>query len=283
MKKIIQRLESTRLGGAIKRVIKVLDELGRKQVGLLAAGIAYYGILAFFPLVVALVALGSLFIQPENMQQAADAVTHLLPSSIANLLIVQLQNAEGHHLDNLFAALVATIVSIVSIMGAVGSMMGALNIMYEKKERRSFVRQKMTSLVLAVGVLVMMLLMIPLLFVSGNLLAKLGLTTETLNVLEYMRWLVIVVVMMLGLAVLYHVGPSHAVNAKWHWASRGAAIATIAWVVTTAIFFWYIQHIANLSHAYSLFAGVIGMMLWLNISSFIILIGADINRRLQKT
>lgn len=283
MKKWLENLSKTTVGKAvlarIKRIEKVLDDLGHKQVGLLAAGIAFFAILAFFPLIVALVAISSIFLQPDSISQATITLTHVLPHDLANLISTQLHNAEGHHADSIIAATIAIVVSLVSVAGATGSLMGALNVMYGYRETRSFAHQKAVSLVLTLGIVVTMLVIIALLFVSGNLLAHAGVSGTLLHVIDYGRWAVLIFVMMVGLGVLYHSAPNRPPHEKWQWMTRGAVIATVIWVFVSILFFWYLGSLANLTRAYSLFAGIIGMMLWFELTAYVVLLGAEINLR----
>lgn len=286
MKKWLEKFSNTTVGKAIltrvKRVEQVLDDLGHKQIGLLAAGIAFFAILAFFPLIVALVAIGSIFLQPDSIAQATTALTHVLPQDLTNLISTQLHNAEGHHADSITAAIIAIVVSLVSVTGATGSLMGALNVMYGYRETRSFAHQKAVSLVLTLGVVVTMLVIIALLFVSGDLLLHAGVRGPLLHIIDYGRWAMLVFIMMIGLGVLYHSAPNRPPHEKWQWMSHGAVIATLIWVIVSMLFFWYLGSLANLTRAYSLFAGIIGMMLWLNLTAYIVLLGAEINVRRER-
>lgn len=279
MKKQISKLIDS---PAIKWLLALIDELNRKNITLLSAGMAYFAILAFFPLLVALVAFGTLFLTPENINEASDTISSILPSSMGEFVRTQMENAEGRHYDNVLTTIVAFGLSLLGISGLTGSMMNSLNVMYEKKEHRSFWRVYSTNIMLTLGLVVSMFLMIPLLFATDGILLKFGVSPELLSILSVGRWIVLPLWMMASLAVVYHIAPSHKKGERWMLISWGAITATIIWIVISAVFFWYLQNIANLTRSYSLFAGVIGMLLWFNVTSFVVLLGGELNFRLEK-
>lgn len=265
-----------------RSLLEARDALSEKNIGMLSAGIAYFGVLAFFPLMASVVAIASIAVQPDKIQEIAISTSQYIPEDINRLLVTQLENATGKPASNVLVATVGIVLSIISVAGATGNMMNALNVMYGIKESRSFIMQKVTSMVLTTGLIVTMIAVVPLLFTGPEFLKWLGLPHLFVDIFSWIRWLLLAALMMFGLALLYHFGPSRDLNTKWQWMSWGAVIATNIWVLGSGLFFIYLQHFANFSNSYSLFAGLIALMIWLNLSSFIVLLGAEINHRLEK-
>lgn len=253
-----------------------------KNIGMLSAGIAYFGVLAFFPLMAAIVALAGIAIEPQEVQKIALEVSQFVPADIHKLLVTQLENATGNVASNTLVVAVGITLSVLGVAGATGNTMNALNVMYEIKENRSFIQQRLISLVLTIGLIVTMVAVIPLLFAGSDFLRWLGASNIFVDIFSMLRWVLLTGIMMVSLAVLYHFGPSREPHAPWQWVSWGAIIATIMWVIGSALFFVYLQNFANFSNSYSLFAGLIALMIWLNLSSFIVLLGAEINHRLEQ-
>lgn len=265
-----------------KALLETKDAIGSKNISMLSAGIAYFGVLAFFPLMAAIVAIAGLAVQPDKIQEMAATASQYVPSDIHKLLVTQLENATGKTASNALVAVVGVGLSIFSVSGAIGNIMNALNIMYGAKETRNFIRQKLTSILLTVGMILVMIVLVPLLFAGGDFLKWLGLPGIFVAVFSYMRWVLLGGLMMTSLAVLYHFGPDRQPRPDWQWVSWGAIMATLVWIAGSALFFVYLQYFANFSNSYSLFAGLIALMTWLNLSSFIILLGAEINHRLER-
>lgn len=263
-------------------LIEAWTAINNKNIGMLSAGIAYFGVLAFFPLMAAIVAIAGIAIEPEQVQKVALDISQFVPADIHKLLVTQLENATGNVASNTLVAAVGITLSILGVAGATGNTITAINVMYDTREKRSFIQQRVTSIVLTIGLIAVMIAVVPLLFAGGDLLRWFGVPNIFIDIFNVVRWILLAGIMMASLAVLYHFGPSREPHAPWQWVSWGAIIATIAWVIGSALFFIYLQNVANFSNSYSLFAGLIALMIWLNLSSFIVLLGAEINHRLEQ-
>jgi membrane protein len=263
--------------GALQETKRALKD---KQIPLLAAGIAYFSTLAFFPLMAAAVALAGLVLSSEQIQSIVQSLGHYLPQDIASLVSTQLQNVSGEHVANLIVGIVALLVSLFSVSGAVQNSIKATNLTYDLNETRKFIKMRATSLLLTLGLLVVMFIVIPVLLINQSFLLELGVPSFWANILPYGRWVALVIVVSISLAVFYRYGPNRT-NPQWQWVSWGATMATIIWLIGTALFFVYAQNFAQFSKSFGLFAGIIVLMTWLNLSAFIVLLGAEVNHRLE--
>lgn len=264
-----------------KALLQTKDAIGDRRLGPLAASIAYGGTLAFFPLVVACVAIASILISPEQINDVVAALTTYLPSDIAGLLTAQLSNALDNNSANVLIAVAAVALALFGVSGAMNALVGALNVAYQREETRGLIKVRLISLGLTCLLVLGFLLVLPLLVLGGDILRWLGVPELLVTVFSVLRWVVLAVIMMLGLAVVYRYAPDRP-NAKWQWVSWGAIMATLLWLVVTAVFFIYAQNFANFSQSYSLFAGIIVLMIWLNFTGLIVLIGAAVNNQLEK-
>lgn len=264
-----------------KALLETKDALGNKNLTMYAAGIAYFGVLAFFPLVAAIVAVAGMALQPHQLSDAAANLATYLPKDIASMVTTQLEAATKHHASNVFVAIIGVALSIWSVSGAVQNVMKALNVSYDVEETRGFVKQKLVSIGLTIGAIIGGI-MIALVFVSGSgFLKDLGVPGLFVDVFAWLRWVIVTVAAMIGFAVLYRYAPNREPTQKWQWVSWGAIMGTIGWILVSVIFFVYLAQFANFSKSYSTFAGLIGMMMWLNLSALMVLIGAEINHRLE--
>lgn len=242
----------------------------------LAAGVAYYGTLSFFPLVVALVAITSLVFDASQVVTIADGLTTYLPSDIASLLSTQLENASTHQQSNVLVVIVALAFSVLGVSGAMNSIIKAIIAMNLGKDTRSFIQQQLLSVGLTVGLIAAMAFILPLLFVGPNALIAWNVPDIVIAVFSVVRWLILLAIAIVGLGVVYHFALPD--NRAWQWFGWGSLIATALWLIITAGFFVYLQYFANFSNSYSFFAGIIALMIWLNFSAFTVLVGAYVNR-----
>ncbi len=247
----------------------------------LAAGVAYFGTLSFFPLVAALVAVASLTLTNAQVVNIVNGMVTYMPGDIASLFSTQLQNAAVHQQANFIIMILALGLSIFGVSGAIDSIIKAITTIYHVKDTRSFIVQKLISIGLTIGFIAGMALVLPLVFIGASFLARLGVPFEVIAGFSVIRWLVLLVIAMTGLGVVYHFAlpGKHA----WRWLSWGSVIATVLWLAITAVLFIYLQYFSNFSSSYSLFAGIIALMIWINFSAFAVLIGAAVNKAFDQT
>ena len=265
----------------IKQLINVIKAaFSNKNIPLLAAGVAYFATLAFFPLLAAAVSIAAFVISESQLQTVVQELNVYLPADIASLITTQLQNLSSAGSSNILVAAIAIAISLFSVSGAVQNLMKAVGQIYGSEQSRGFVKARLASLAMTGGLIVVAFIVIPLLIVSPEFLQNWGVPALATAVLPYLRWIALIGIVTIVLAVLYRYSrDEHSV--RWQWISWGAGIATILWLVGTALFFIYAQYFANFSDSYSLFAGIIVLMTWINLSAFIALFGAEINHQLE--
>jgi len=193
-----------------------------------------------------------------------------------------LQTAYENQSASIIVAVIGVVIALFSISGAVTNLMSASNAIYEQSETRKFVTLRLTSLGLMVCGAVAGLLIVGLLILDARVLQMLGLIAPLAHVLAALRWVAILIVVATALAIFYRYSPDRP-SPKWQWVSWGSVIAALLWLVGTAAFVAYARYFADFSETYSTFAGIIALMMWFNLSGFIILLGGEINYRLENT
>jgi membrane protein len=254
--------------------------LGDKNLPMLAAGVAFFGVLAFFPTLAAFVAIFGLFASPEQVTSTIQSAEQLLPSELASLVNSQLKATAGQQTTNLLTAILAIALALYSASGGVQNLMKALNEAYDVDETRGFVKLKLISIGLVLGGIILGMPLLFLLVVQGDWLTGLGAPGWLATTFVIFRWVIVAAVMVVALAAMYRYGPDQP-GAKWRWVSWGAVAAIILWMAGSLLFFFYAQNFANFSGDYGVFAGIIVLMTWFNLSALIFLLGAQVNSRLE--
>lgn len=263
-------------------LIETKNAIGNKNLGMLASGIAYGGTLAFFPLVVACVAIASMVISQDQINDVVANISAFLPSDMAGLLTAQLTNAVSNESANFLVAVAAIALALFGVSGAMNSLVTSLNVAYQAEETRGFIKVRLLSIGLTCLMILGILIILPLIALGGGLLRDVGVPEVFVGVFSVLRWFLLAMVMVVGLAIIYRYGPDRRPNTRWQWVSWGAVMATLLWLIVTALFFIYVQNFSNFSDSYSLFAGIIVLMIWLNLSGLIVLVGAEVNNRLER-
>ena len=246
----------------------------------LAAGVVFYGLLALFPAITALVSSYALFAKAPTIEGHIASLAGFMPASAYGIVHDQVVRIISHTPGGLSVAFAGgLLLAIWSANAGVKAVIDALNIAYEAKERRNFLALNAVSLAFTVGAIGTMLLALAAVVVLPVLLALLPFDGVA-NGLQWLRWPALGAALLLALAVLYRFGPDH-INGRWHWISPGAVFATLSWLAGSALLSWYLANFADYDATYGSLGAAIGLMMWLWMSAIVVLAGAELNSELD--
>ncbi len=248
------------------------------QVPLLGAGVAFFAFLSLFPALVALVGLYGLFADPAAIASQVEALTQALPGDARQLIIDQINSLTTGGRTGLGVSVVLSIlIALWSASGGMSNLVTAVNAAYDEDDERNFLKKRGLALLLTVGAIVFLALVLALLAVVPPLLsAVFGDSPVVRFLLLAVRWVLLVVLVAGALAVLYRVAPDRDAP-KMRWVSVGALVATVIWLLASIGFSVYVSTFGNYAKTYGVFAGIIVLLLWLWITSYAVLLGAEIN------
>jgi membrane protein len=269
------------LGGWKDILWRTYEQIGEDRLLAVAAGVVFYGLLAVFPAITALVSLYGLFASPSAIGEHLSIAAGILPQGAMDILSEQITRlTTGGRAKLSFGFLFGLAVALWSANAGMKAIMDALNVVYEEKEKRSFFKLNLVSLsftLAAIGTLLVALTAVVVLPVALNFI---GLQSVTDLLLRLVRWPVLLIVIVLGLAVLYRYGPSRR-EPRWQWISVGSLFAAIAWVVSSVLLSWYLASFANYNATYGSLGAGVGMMMWMWVSSIVVLLGAELNSEIE--
>ncbi len=247
------------------------------NVSMLAAGVAFFGFLALFPALIALVTLVGVIADPTQITQQVESFTAGLPPTSRQLISDQLnaitQSSGGALTIGLLVSLLAALWSASS---GTSNLMAAVNIAYEEKETRGFVKLRGIALLLTLGTVVFLVLTLGLIAVVPVVLQVVPLGPLGTVLAQVLRWALLLALIIVGLAVLYRVAPDRN-PPKFRWVSVGSVLAALLWLLGSVGFSLYINYFGNYNKTYGALAGVIVLLLWFFLTSYIVLLGAEIN------
>jgi membrane protein len=247
------------------------------QVPLLAAGVAFFSFLSLFPAMIAAVLLYGLVADPKTVAEQSQQLTEALPQDAASLISEQMQAITATPQQSLgFGLLVALVLALWSASGGVGNVITAINVAYDEEETRGFVKRKALALGLTLGAIVFVVVAVALVAVAPALLDALIPAGPLRWLLEAARWIGLLIAVSFTLAVLYRWAPDRDA-AKFQWVSVGAVIATVIWMLASLGFSLYVDNFGSYGKTYGALAGVVVLLLWLWITNFVVLLGAEIN------
>ncbi len=252
-----------------------------KKMPILAAGTAFYASLAFFPLLAAIIAIVAYTVDVSELNAALSAIQIYFPIDIAALIGSQLESAYEYNLRNIIVAIVAILIALYSSSRAMATLISAANTAYEQTETRKPLQLIGMSFVMALAAIIVISIILGLVLVDETALLHAGFPEFYAISLPVLRWVLLAAIIAVSLALFYRFAPSNH-NPRWNWVSWGAAIASIIWLAGTTLFFLYAKYLSVYSNIYNVFGSVIVLLVWLNLSAFIILLGAEINHRLEQ-
>ncbi len=246
-----------------------------------AAGVVFYGLLAIFPAVTALVSSYGLFADPSTISANLQALAVMLPDGTFAIVQDQIARvlAKGNGTLGVTFAL-GFLMAIWSANAGMKAIFDALNVVYEERETRSFLRLNLTSLAFTVAALAAILLMIGGVIAVPLALQRLGLGERGEWIVSLGRWPALVMFLLTALAILYRFGPSRT-DARWQWISPGAVAATLLWLTGSALLSWYLSNFGNYTATYGSLGAAIGLMTWMWMSAIIVLCGAELNSEID--
>lgn len=262
-------------------LVRTRDEVRDDRVGLMAAGVAFYAMLAIFPALIAAVTLWGLVADPSQIQQTIDEVAGALPAGASELVTTQLSRIADNSDEALgWTFAVSLVAALWSASSGTKGLMNAVNAAYDERETRGFLRVRSLALVLTVGLIFFGLLVIGLVAAVPVVLGQFGLGETGRTVASWGRWPLLVLALLVGLAVIYRVAPDRD-HPQWRWLGIGSVVAVLIWLLASVGFAWYVEQFGSFGETYGSLAGVIVLMLWFFLASFAILLGAEINAEME--
>jgi membrane protein len=247
----------------------------------LAAGVVFYSLVALFPAIAAGVSSYALFANAAVIGKHLSIAADIVPGGTLDMLGEEITRIAAKSDGRLtFGFLVSLGIALWSANAGMKAIFDALNIIYDEEEKRGIVWLNVVSLFFTVCAIGGALLAVGAVVVFPLVLAALGWSSYDEPIIGFLRWPVMFVLLILGLAVLYRYGPSRRL-AKWRWLSVGSVFAACAWLVVSSLFSWYLGNFANYNATYGALGAVVGLMMWMWLSTIVVLIGAELNAEIE--
>jgi membrane protein len=259
-----------------------MAEVKEDNVSLLAAGVAFYAMLAIFPAIIALVTVYGMVADPAQVESQVSEFAKSLPSGADQLITEQLQNVVNAGEQALSIGLALSLLAVLwSASGGVQGLVKSLNLVYDERETRGFLKLRGLSLLLTLGAIVVAVVALALITVFPAVIDDLGLGRAGELAASIGRWVILALLVLVALAVLYRYAPDRA-NPRWRWVSWGAVVALVLWLLGSFGFSWYVDNFGKYNQTYGALAAVIILLLWLYLSAFAVLLGAEFDAEIER-
>ncbi len=252
------------------------------NVSMAAGGLTYYMLVALFPALAALVSLYGLFFNPADVHRQMQAISAAIPAGAQQVIGDELDQIAASSRGALGLGIVAGLLfALYSASRGVSGLIAALNMAYDEKEQRSFIRRNLVALALTLVLIVIGIVALVLVAGVPLVVAAAGLGGFAKWLTLILEWPLLLAVLMLVLAVLYRYAPDRS-PAQWRWISPGAVAATLLWLAGSLAFTVYVANFGSYNSTYGSLGALFGMLTWMYLSAYVVLFGAEVNASTER-
>lgn len=262
--------------------VRTIKEARADGVTLLAAGVAFYALLALAPALTAISGIYGLVADPSD---AAGHVRDLLaaaPREVREMVQEQLAAAAARtHGEAVLAVVLGTALALWSASSGVQHLIQAINTAYDEEETRGFLKVRGLALAMSIAAVLFLVVAVGVIALLPAALADTALGDTARISIGILRWPALAVAMVVALGLVYRLAPDRE-DAQWRWLGLGSVVATVLWVIGSALFSLYAANFGKYEDTYGALGGVVVVMLWLFLTAYVVVIGAELNAEAER-
>ncbi len=262
-------------------LIRASLDMSDDAAPLLSAGVAFYMFLSVFPALFAAFTIYGLVADPAQVQSQIASVLTALPGDARAVLADGLNTLSATNQGLSFHLAVSVLGALWTSSLGVTGLLKAVKIAYDEDEHRNFLELRWTGILLTLGALGFLIAAIGLLAVLPVALQSLGLDSATRALVQILRWGAVVLLIIVALSLVYHLGADRS-GAHPKWTGPGTVVAAAIWTGISALFSWYAGSIGAYGRTYGSITGAVVLLLWLFLTSLVILFGAEVNAEAER-
>ena len=263
-------------------VARTYKRIWDDNVGLVAAGVAFYGFFALLSLLGLIVLAYGFAAEPMTVIKHMSALTAVLPTDVAFIIGDQLMTAvQASQKTKGLGILLAFLVATYGGTNGSASVVTALNIAYEEKEKRSLLRFYLIAVAMTLGALVVALMALAATAALAYLQHLVPKAPGELVIAGKVLGYVVLALFAAGIAsILYRFGPSRE-DARWKWITPGSTFAAVTWLLLTWAFGIYVSRFTNYHATYGSLGAVVALLTWMYLSAYAFIVGAELNSEIE--
>ena len=265
-------------GSGWKTVLSnVFDQIGKDNVAIVSAGVAFYAFLAIFPAILALISIYGLAMDPQQVQSQISQLSSMMPEQAYEIVQTQIESFTSTSGQTLgWGTVLGILFALWSANSGMKSLFTGVDIAYNTDNVRGFIKQNALTLVFTLGAIILVILSMALIVIFPALVHMIGLPPQIEGLISWLRWLVLAIIVVFFLCFVYKFAPARP-RPKLKWVWPGAIVATLLWLIASWGFSFYVSNFGSYGEIYGSIAAVVILMLWLLITSLIVLLGAEMN------
>ncbi|MDT0643866.1 YihY/virulence factor BrkB family protein [Zunongwangia sp. F363] len=273
----IKKPTNIKFSGWKKIVLNVKDQIAEDNVSIVSAGVAFYAFLAVFPAIVALISIYGLAVDPQQIQGQLAELSSMMPEQAYEILQAQVESflsTPGEALG--WGTAIGIIFSLWSANKGTKSLFTGVDIAYGTEKPRGFIKENALTLLFTFGAVVLIILSMAFIVAFPAFVDHLRLPGPIRTLIGWGRWLLLALTVVFFLALVYRYAPPHHTPA-FKWVVPGAILSTLLWLIASWGFSYYVSNFGSYGEVYGSISAIVVLLMWLYLTSFIILIGAELN------
>lgn len=258
-------------------MLRVKDRIEEDNLTIVGAGVAFYAFLAIFPAIMALLSIYGLAVDPQQAEQQISRLSGMMPEeafSVINERVENFLSTSGSALG--WGTALGILISLWSANAGTKSLFKGIDIAYETKNERGFIKQNALTLLFTLGAIVTLLISMALIVIFPAIVNTFGLPGNIESLVSWLRWPLLAGIVIFVISLIYKYAPDRK-TPKFKWVLVGASLATVLWLIASLGFSFYVSNFGNYGEMYGSISAVVILLLWLFLTSFIILLGAEVN------
>jgi membrane protein len=256
-------------------------QLAEDNLSIVAAGVAFYVFIAIVPALAAMIAIYALITDPGDIARQIEALARTMPREVMPLLDEQITRIASNDQAAGWSAVVGIAIALFSSSKAITALMAGLNIAYDEEEKRGFFKLQAWALFLTLVGIVGAVTVIGILAVLPKALEFAHISGGAEAAIMWLRWPALLALFVVALSAVYRFGPCRN-PAQWKWVSPGAIVASILWVIGSGLFSLYVSRFGGYDKTYGSLGAVIVFLMWLYLSAYVVLLGAELNSEMER-
>ncbi|WP_018983153.1 YihY/virulence factor BrkB family protein [Salinimonas chungwhensis] len=260
---------------------RVFTKNQEHNLPIIAAGVAFYFLLAIFPLLGAVISFYGLMVSPEELREHMAMLVDVVPSQSRYILEEQLKNLTEKSSSTLsWGLLLSIVISLWSSSKGANALITACNITYNEAKGRNFFKGLVARMTGTTSIILTIIVALALITVVPKWINWISAGYISTSHANFITLPVMLLLFNASLSALYRYGP-HRRPAKWRWVTIGSILATVLWIMASYGFSFYLSEFASYNKTYGSVGGIIILLMWLYLSAYIILLGAEINAAIE--
>ncbi|HMU27330.1 MAG TPA: YihY/virulence factor BrkB family protein [Solirubrobacterales bacterium] len=252
-----------------------------------AAALTYYGLLSLFPMLIALVSIIGLFADPATTtEKLTEIVSNLGPDTAADTFKGPVEGLTSNRGASGVTFVIGLVLAIWAASGYIGAFSRASNVIFETREGRPFWKLKPLQLGVTLAMVLILALLAIGLVMTGPVVRAvaepLGIGSTAVDVWNYAKWPVMIVLVLTLFAVLFHFSPNVRTG-RFRFFTPGAGVALLVWILASAGFAFYVGNFGSYNETYGTLGGFVVLLIWFWISNLAVLFGLELNSEFERS